>query len=95
MGFFARIRARLGNRSPTSGTGFKMLTYDGSSFAWDGSLYKSDIIMSAIRPYANAIGKTVPKHILETTAKDGTRDIRLNPEPYIRFLLEEPNPVMT
>ena len=95
MGFFARIRARLGNRSPTGGTGFKMFTYDGGSFSWDGSLYKSDIIMSAIRPYANAIGKTVPKHILETTAKDGTRDIRVNPEPYIRFLLEEPNPVMT
>ena len=59
------------------------------------NIYKSDIVMSAIRPYVNAIGKTVAKHILETVNAKGEREIKVNPEPYIRFLLEEPNPIMT
>lgn len=72
-----------------------MVAFDGDSFVWNGSLYKSDIVMSAIRPYVKAIGKTVGKHIQETVNNDGERDIKVNPEPYIRFLLEEPNPFMT
>lgn len=88
--------SRVSNRSPTKeSTAYKMVAFDGDSFAWNGNLYKSDIVMSAIRPYVNAIGKTVGKHILETTDKNGERDIRVNPEPYMRFLLEEPNPIMT
>lgn len=83
------------NRSPTSGTAYKMMATDGDAFVWNGDLYKSDIVMSAIRPYVNAIGKTVGKHIQETFSKGGERDVKVNPEPYIRFLLEEPNPVMT
>ena len=94
MGIFARIRYRFGNRSPTGGTGFKMVAFDGNSFVWNNNLYKSDIIMSAIRPYVNAIGKTIPKHVKDVVTEDGTRDIQVNPEPYIRFLLEEPNPIM-
>ena len=51
--------------------------------------------MSAIRPYVNAMGKAVPKHILDTTDAKGNRVLRVNPEAYIRFLMEEPNPIMT
>jgi len=58
---------------------------------WNGDLYKSDIVRSCIRPKAKAIGKLVAKHIRESS--DGT--LKVNPEPYIRFLLEEPNPLMT
>lgn len=72
-----------------------MFAFDGSSFVWNDNLYKSDIVMSAIRPYANAMGKTVAKHIQETVKPDGSREIKVNPEPYIRFLLEEPNPLMS
>lgn len=72
-----------------------MVAIDGDSFVWNGDLYKSDIVASAIRPYVNAIGKTVGKHIMEIQKEKGEREIRVNPEPYIRFLLEEPNPLMT
>ena len=72
-----------------------MVAIDGDTLVWNDNIYKSDIVMSAIRPYVNAIGKTVAKHILEAVNADGEREIRVNPEPYIRFLLEEPNPIMT
>ena len=77
-------------------TSYKMITESGSGFyAWNGNLYKSDIVRSAIRPKAQAVGKIVGKHIRETMLKDGQKNIQVNPEPYIRFLLEEPNPYMT
>lgn len=88
--------ASVTGRSPASmGTVYKMAQIVGDSFVWNDNVYKSDIIMSAIRPYVNAIGKTVPKHIQQVVSQNGERDIRVNPEPYIRFLLEEPNPTMT
>lgn len=72
-----------------------MMALDGDTFVWNENVYKSDIVMSAIRPYVHAIGKAVAKHIMETVHEDGSRDIKVNPEPYIRFLLEEPNPYTT
>ena len=74
---------------------YKLITDIGEGFyAWNGNLYKSDIVRAAIRPKAQAVGKIVGKHIRETI-KDGIKDIQVNPEPYMRFLLEEPNPYMT
>lgn len=72
-----------------------MVAVDGSTLVWNDNIYKSDIVMSAIRPYVNAMGKAVPKHILRTTDEQGNPVLKVNPEPYIRFLLEEPNPLMT
>lgn len=72
-----------------------MAAIDGESIVWNDNVYKSDIVMSAIRPYVHAIGKTVAKHIQETYDDNGERQIKVNPEPYIRFLLEEPNPLLT
>lgn len=75
---------------------YKMITDEGEGFyAWNGNLYQSDIVRAAIRPKARAIGKVVGKHIRETVKPDGAKDVKINPEPYIRFLLEEPNPYMT
>ena len=59
-------------------------------FAWNGKIYESDIVRSAIRPKARAIGKAVAKHI-----RDNEQGLKVNPEPYLRFLLEEPNPLMS
>ena len=88
--------ARVSNRSPTTkSTAFKMIAMDGETFIWNDNVYKSDIVMSALRPYVNAIGKTVGKHIQETYTDEGERKIKVNPEPYIRFLLEEPNLLLT
>lgn len=68
-----------------------MITDRGNGFyAWDGKLYKSDIVRACIRPRVKAIGKLVPKHI-----RNGPDGMKINPEPYIRFLLEEPNPYMS
>lgn len=72
-----------------------MMALDGETFVWNDNIYKSDIVISAIRPYVHAIGKAVAKHIVEKVKDDGSRDIKVNPEPYIRFLLEEPNPYTT
>lgn len=70
---------------------YQMITDKGNGFyAWNGKLYESDIVRACIRPRAKAMGKLVAKHV--RLDKDG---LKLNPEPYIRFLLEEPNPYMT
>ncbi|MBS4538209.1 phage portal protein [Clostridium sp. D2Q-11] len=68
-----------------------MITDRGNGFyAWNGKLYQSDIVRSAIRPKAQAIGKIIGKHI-----RNGPEGLKVNPEPYMKFLLEEPNPYMT
>lgn len=91
MGLFDRFK----NKTVTVSS-YKMITENGTGFyAWNGNLYKSDIVRAAIRPKAQAVGKIVGKHIRETILKDGQKNIQVNPEPYIRFLLEEPNPYMT
>lgn len=75
---------------------YQMITERGEGFySWNGNLYKSDIVRAAIRPKARAIGKIVGKHIRETLKADGTKDTKINPDVYMRFLLEEPNPYMT
>lgn len=70
---------------------YKMITDNGNGFyAWNGKLYQSDIVRAAIRPKSQAIGKAIGKHIRKTA--EGTA---VNPDVYMRFLLEEPNPYMT
>ena len=91
MGFLDRFK----NRSITVST-YKLVTTPGDGyFAYDGKLYKSDIVRACIRPKAQAIGKIVGKHIRETVNQDGVKSLKVNPDVYMRFLLEEPNPYMT
>lgn len=72
-----------------------MVTDAGNGFyVWDGKLYQSDIVRACIRPKTKAVGKSVAKHIRETIT-DGGKKIEVNPMPYIRFLLEEPNEYMS
>ena len=69
----------------------KLITQRGNGFyAWNGELFESDIIRSCVRPKAKAVGKLNAKHIRKT--KDSLKE---NPDVYMRFLLEEPNPYMT
>lgn len=73
-------------------SGYKMIIDNGNGFyAWNGHIYESDIVRSAMRPQAQAIGKSIAKHI----RRGIENDIQVNPEPYMRFLLEEPNPLMS
>jgi HK97 family phage portal protein len=90
LGIFDRFK----NRSVTV-TKYKLFTDNGGGFySWNGNLYKSDIVRSAIRPKAQAIGKAVAKHIRQSVT-NGKTDTKVNPDVYMRFLLEEPNPYMT
>lgn len=59
-------------------------------FSFDGKLFKSDIVRGCIRPDVKAVGKAVVKHI-----RNYNGDLKVNPEPYMRFLLMQPNPWMT
>ncbi|HBI91195.1 MAG TPA: phage portal protein [Terrisporobacter glycolicus] len=70
----------------------ELITEKGNGFySWNGKLYQSDIIRACINPKVKAIGKLTAKHIRDNK-KDG---FAINPEPYIRFLLEDPNPYMS
>lgn len=90
MGFWSRLFGRKQVKNQ-SGVKFEMITETGNGFySWHGELYKSDIVRSCIRPKAKAVGKLVAKHIRESA-----EGLKVNPEPYMRFLLEEPNPLMT
>jgi len=76
----------------TKGDAVKMIsTTNGSSFvAWDGQVYNNDLIRSIIRVKAKAIAKTTAKHI-----REDTKGLKINPDAYMKFLLEEPNPIMS
>ncbi len=87
MGFFNN----LFNRN-VSKTRFEMIEDRGNGFyAWSGSIYKSDVVRACIRPKIKAIGKLIPQHI----RNNNLEGFKVNPEPYIRFLYEEPNPYMS
>lgn len=74
------------NRSPTNQT-VRMVETQGSTFTtWNGKIFESDIVLSCIRPYVNAVGKLDPKHIVSGGGQEW---------PYIRRLLDNPNPYTT
>ena len=90
MGLFDRFRQKHQTVSRV-----ELVSDRGHGFyAWNGKIYQSDIVRAAIRPKVKAVGKLIGKHIRETM-RGGQRNIKVNPEDYIRFLLEEPNPYMT
>lgn len=87
MGF---IRNLL-NRN-VSKTRFELIEDRGNGFySWNGSIYKSDIVRACIRPKVKAVGKLIPQHI----RNNNVEGFKVNPEPYIRFLYEDPNPYMS
>jgi HK97 family phage portal protein len=70
---------------------YELITDLGEGFyEWNGNLYSSDIVRSCIRPKSRAVGKLIAKHI-----RDNSSGFKVNPDDHIRFLLEEPNPLMT
>ncbi|WML38697.1 phage portal protein [Neobacillus sp. OS1-2] len=89
MGLFEKM---FGKRpKETIVTRYEMVNDSGGGFySWNGNLYQSDIVRSCIRPKAKAVGKLVSKHV-----RDNAAEFKINPDPYLRFILEEPNPLMT
>lgn len=91
MGLLNFLKNKSTTQQPNTGYKIEIVTERGSGFySWRGGIYKSDIVRSCVRPRARATGKMIAKHIRQTSDGPVT-----NPEPYIRFLLEEPNPYMT
>lgn len=91
MGFIDKIKNMIPQKTQVV-SGCQLIQDKGNSFySWNGKIYQSDILRSCITPRATAIGKLVAKHI-RNNSQEG---IVINTEPYIRFLLEEPNPYMT
>jgi HK97 family phage portal protein len=79
------------NSNENAGYSLKLITERGNGFYnFNGNLYQSDIIRACIRPKAKAIGKLLAKHI-----RQNAMELKTNPDPYMKFLLEEPNPHMT
>lgn len=88
MGLFDKI---FGKKQAPTTTRFEMINDNGGGFfAWNGDIYQSDIIRACIRPKAKAVGKLIAKHI-----RDNSTEFKVNPDSYMRFLLEEPNSLMT
>ena len=70
---------------------YQLVTEKGNgAYIWNGKIYDSDIVRSCIAPYVKAIGKLVGKHVF-----DGQKELKVNPEPYMKVLLENPNPLMS
>ena len=89
MGLFEKMFGK--KPKETIVTRYEMVNDNGGGFyTWDGNLYQSDIVRSCIRPKAKSVGKLVAKHI-----RDNANEFKVNPDPYLRFILEEPNPLMT
>jgi HK97 family phage portal protein len=87
MGIFDRFK---GQKNVTVSS-YKMVTDSGNGFySYDGNLYQSDIVRAAIRPKVQAIGKAMARHV-----RNAPEGLNVNPDVYMRFLLEEPNPYMT
>lgn len=86
MGFLKNLL----NRSPTKQT-VKMVEMNGNTFQlWNGKVYESDLVLACLRPYVNAVGKL---HAIQIQNKSNSGN---NVEfPYIRKLLDNPNPYMT
>lgn len=70
---------------------YKTITESLNSFtSWGGNSYDNDLVRSIVRVKSQAVGKAVPKHI-----RRSNDNLVVNPEPYIKELLFEPNPLMT
>ena len=82
---------RLFNRKSETVTRYQIVTDKGNgTFIYSGKIYQSDIVTACIAPYKKAVGKLSPLHVRKS--KDNTE---IFPEPYMRFLLEEPNTLLT
>ncbi len=95
MSLLERIRKAF-NGDAKEGEIYKMITMANDSFfEYDGKIYKSDIVRACVRPYVKAMGKTVAKHVYEITDEEGNKSVKINPNIYMKIMLQEPNPYMT
>lgn len=93
MGLISRIRSAFSNRRVA---GVELMQQIGNNYiSWNGTIYDSDIVRSCIRPKVKATGKLVAKHLRDAVDAEGHHELKVNPSNAIRFILDEPNPLMT
>ena len=93
MGLISRIRSAFSNRRVA---GVELMQQIGNNYiSWNGTIYDSDIVRSCIRPKVKATGKLVAKHLRYVVDAEGHHELKVNPSNAIRFILDEPNPLMT
>lgn len=93
MGLISRIRSAFSNRRVA---GVELMQQIGNNYiSWNGTIYDSDIVRSCIRPKVKATGKLVAKHLRDVVDAEGHHELKVNPSTAIRFILDEPNPLMT
>lgn len=64
-------------------------------FDWSNSAYDSDIVRACVNARASRFSKLNLQHIRETFTESGGKTIAVNPEPYLRIMLQTPNPYMS
>jgi len=90
ISIFSKI-FRFRNEKSKAVSQLKLVTERGNSvYVWNGKAYDNDIVRSCLAPYTKAVGKLVGKHIYSSPS-----GVKTNPEPYIKTLLEYPNPLMS
>lgn len=93
MGLIDRFRDAISTRRIAQ---VQLMTEHGTNFyAWQGTVYDSDVVRACMRPKVKEIGKLVGKHVREALDEQGNPDLQINPSFNIRMLLEEPNPLMS
>ena len=93
MGLISRIRSAFSNRRVA---GVELMQQIGNNYiSWNGTIYDSDIVRSCIQPKVKATGKLVAKHLRDVVDAEGHHELKVNPSNAIRFILDEPNPLMT
>ena len=93
MGLISRIRSAFSNRRVA---GVELMQQIGNNYiSWNGTIYDSDIVRGCIRPKVKATGKLVAKHLRDVVDAEGHHELNVNPSNAIRFILDEPNPLMT
>lgn len=79
------------NQKSETLTKYQLVTERGNgTYIWNGKIYDSDIVRACLAPYVKSIGKLVGRHIF-----GGQKELRVNSEPYMKILLENPNPLMS
>lgn len=97
MSIFNKVK-RFFNKNPAV-VRYELFRDVGSGiYAWNGKLFRSELLRSTSRPFASAVSKLQAKHLRITVKanEDGTTKtvIQENPDLYLKILLEEPNPLM-
>ncbi len=75
---------------------YKLVEHIANSMSlWGNSAYNNDIVRACVNAKALRISKLTLRHIQEATRADGSKQLNVNPWPYMRFMLEEPNRYMS